>query len=76
MNLKHFLKNRRFQFGAILLIALVLPLFVNNDSIKHVLIMVLLYVILSLGLEVALGVTNLFSLCHAAFYGMGAYVSA
>ena len=60
MNLKHFLKNRRFQFGIILFIALVLPLFVNNDSVKHVLIMVLLYVILSLGLEVALGVTNLF----------------
>lgn len=42
----------------------------------HVAVMLLLYVILALGLEIALGITGLFSLCHAAFYGMGAYASA
>lgn len=75
--LKKLLSDRHFQIGVIIVIlALLFPFFMNNDSLMHVAILTLLYIILSLGLEVALGITGLFSLCHAAFYGMGAYVSA
>ena len=42
----------------------------------HILITVAIYGILVLGLELILGQTGLFSLGHAAFYGMGAYTSA
>lgn len=75
--LKKRLLDRHFQIGAILVVlALLLPVFMRDDSLMHIAVLVLLYIILSLGLEIALGITGLFSLCHAAFYGMGAYVSA
>ncbi len=76
MDIKKILKGNRSQFGIVLIVAFLLPVFVSSASAKHIMILVLLYIILSLGLEVALGITDLFSLCHAAFYGMGAYVSA
>lgn len=76
MDIKKLLKNHRVQFGVVLVVAFFLPIFIKDASVMHVAILVLLYIILSLGLEVALGITDLFSLCHAAFYGMGAYVSA
>lgn len=41
----------------------------------HILIMLNIYVILSLSLNLLVGYTGLVSLCHAAFYGIGAYVS-
>lgn len=70
------LQDRHVQFGIALLILALIPLFLTSDSMMHIAIFVLLYIILALGLEVALGITGLFSLCHASFYGMGAYVSA
>lgn len=41
----------------------------------HILTMINIYLILSLSLNVLVGYTGLLSLCHAAFYGIGAYVS-
>ncbi len=76
MNIKDLFTKRHGQLILVVVIAAILPLFIKNDSIRHIGILMLLYVILALGLEVALGITGLFSLCHAAFYGMGAYVSA
>jgi len=76
MDLKALLHNRHAQLGIALVIAALLPLFIKDSSVMHICVMILLYVILALGLEIALGITGLFSLCHAAFYGMGAYASA
>ncbi len=45
------------------------------NYILHLLIMVNLYIILTLGLNLLVGYTNLLSLSHAAFYGIGAYLS-
>ena len=59
--------------GAILV---AVPLVVHNGYVMQILIMLALYGILVLGLEIILGQTGLFSLGHAAFYGMGAYTSA
>lgn len=41
----------------------------------HILIMICVYVILGLALNLAVGFGGMLSLCHAAFYGLGAYAS-
>lgn len=46
------------------------------NYILHVFIMICIYFILSLSLNLLVGYTGLLSLCHAAFYGIGAYVTA
>lgn len=46
------------------------------NYILHILILVSLYVILGLSLNLAMGYAGMLSLCHAAFYGIGAYVSS
>lgn len=55
---------------------LCLPLIIPNTFIMHLIITLGIMGILALGLEIPLGLTGLFSMGHAAFYGMGAYVSA
>lgn len=42
----------------------------------HVLILINIYAILGMSLNLAVGYTGLLSLCHAAFYGVGAYTTA
>jgi branched-chain amino acid transport system permease protein len=42
----------------------------------HIVIMICFYVILASSLNLALGFGGMLSLCHAAFYGIGAYASA
>lgn len=41
----------------------------------HILVMINIYTILSLSLNLVTGYTGLLSLCHAAFYGIGAYAT-
>ncbi len=42
----------------------------------HICVMVSLYVMLSVSLNVVVGYGGLLSMCHAAFYGIGAYTAA
>jgi branched-chain amino acid transport system permease protein len=42
----------------------------------HILILIELYAILAISLDLLAGHTGLLSICHAAFYGLGAYTSA
>lgn len=42
----------------------------------HIFIMIVLYVILAQSLTLTAGFTNLISLAHAGFYGIGAYITA
>jgi len=44
--------------------------------IFHLLVLITIYAILSISLNLAVGVTGLFNLGHAAFFGIGAYTSA
>ena len=46
------------------------------NYIFHILVMINIYLILSLSLNILVGYSGLLSLCHAAFYGLGAYISA
>lgn len=41
----------------------------------HILVMINFYAILALSLNLVVGYTGLLSLCHAAFYGIGAYAT-
>jgi branched-chain amino acid transport system permease protein len=47
-----------------------------TEYVEHILLFALIVIIASLGLNVIYGYTGQFSLGHAAFYGIGAYVSA
>jgi branched-chain amino acid transport system permease protein len=46
------------------------------DYLLHVLVMVALFVILATSFNLLIGFAGLFALSHAAFFGVGAYVSA
>lgn len=59
---------------AALLVAL--PFILSNAYYLRVATLVGIYVMLVSGLNVIIGFTGLFSLGHAAFYGIGAYTSA
>ena len=45
------------------------------NYIWHILVMINIYAVLAASLDLAVGYTGLLSLCHAAFYWIGAYVS-
>lgn len=45
------------------------------NYLLHILIMICIYVILTLSLNLVVGYAGLLSLCHAAFYGIGAYTT-
>lgn len=69
------LKSRTLTLLSILAI-LVLPLFVHSQYALHVLVLIGLYVTLSQSLNVVVGYNGQFSLGHAGFWAVGAYVSA
>ena len=52
------------------------PLFTNNDYVIRVGFDTLLYMLLALGLNIAVGYAGLLDLGYVAFYGFGAYVYA
>jgi branched-chain amino acid transport system permease protein len=45
------------------------------NYVLHILIVICIYLILALSLNLVVGYAGLLSLCHAAFYGAGAYIS-
>jgi branched-chain amino acid transport system permease protein len=55
---------------------LYLPSLFSLDYYLHIFVMAGINAILALSLGLIIGFTGQVSLCHAAFYGMGAYVSA
>ena len=63
--------------GAVLLFAIVLPLFLNplNGFIDRSVI-ALAYVVMALGLNVVVGFAGLLDLGYAAFFAIGAYTMA
>ena len=52
------------------------PLVIHDAYILRILVLVGIYVLLTSSLNLVNGYTGLFSLGHAAFYGVGAYTSA
>lgn len=60
--------------GLILLV--IFPIVNKNVYYTHVIIMVFIYIVLSLSLNLITGYTGQLCLGHAAFFGIGSYVSA
>jgi len=75
LRLKNLDKGSKLRI-ALLVFALILPLlpFVS-DYILHIVILIYLYMILSLGLNIVPGFNGLLDLGYVGFYGIGAYTS-
>ena len=74
-SLAHLLIRYSLIIG-IVLVLLLLPLFLQSHYYLRILVLIGIYVILTSSLNLVNGYTGLFSLGHAAFYGIGAYTSA
>ena len=68
--------NREKVIGIFLLaFALIGPLVIHQNYIIHLMVMCAIYAGLACSMNIILGYTGLFSLAHAAFWGIGAYTS-
>jgi branched-chain amino acid transport system permease protein len=67
--------NRWKPIAVLIAIILALPFFVHSPHWFTVLILIGLYSIITIGLSLLLGYAGQISLGHAAFFGIGAYVS-
>lgn len=70
--------RRAFPWGPLLLVALIacLPLGVQSRYYQSIAVVIGLYTITAVGLSLLMGYAGQVSLGHAAFYGLGAYLSA
>ncbi len=74
---KKFAAEHKLVFGIVIAVLLVLaPFILGSPYLVRVAIMICIFVILSSSLNLIIGFTGMFSLAHAAFYGLGAYCSA
>jgi branched-chain amino acid transport system permease protein len=74
-----FVESRRFLLLAFIVYLVLKALFVFgvvSQYIEQITLFAFIVILVSLGLNVIYGYTGQFSLGHAAFYGMGAYISA
>lgn len=62
--------------GCLLAFALLLPFLTESTFLVHLLILAFIWAMMAGGYNLLMGYTGLLSLGHAAFYAMGAYVSA
>jgi len=72
------IKLNYFQvgIGSIILTGLVLPLIIKNNYLIHLVFMSLLFGVLAVSLNFAIGYCGLANLAHGTFFGLGAYVTA
>jgi len=71
------MKNKDFYSYIIMgLIFILIPLFIKNSYIIHILSMFFMFSMLTFGLNLITGVAGQFSIGHAGFYGVGAYIAA
>lgn len=68
-------RNRLLIWGVGVAIFLALPLVVDNDYLRHLAILGMLYAIVSSNWDLTLGYAGLFNFAHIAFFGIGAYTS-
>lgn len=73
---QYIFKHKKIFIAALAAIMLVLPYIVASPYLLRIIIMIGVYSILSLSLGLVTGYAGQVSLGHAAFYAIGAYVSA
>jgi branched-chain amino acid transport system permease protein len=69
------LRSQRILYTALIFLLAIIPLFLKNPYILHVLIMLFLFAYLGGVWNILGGYTGQFSLGHAAYFGIGSYVS-
>ncbi len=69
-------RHKRSAAGLLFIALIALPFVLGNAYYVRVATIVGIYVILASSLNIVIGFTGMFSLGHAAFYGIGAYTSA
>ena len=75
--IKKFLTEHKLIVGIAAAVLLILvPIILGNPYLVRIAIMICIFVILASSLNLIIGFTGMFSLAHAAFYGIGAYTSA
>ena len=69
------MKKHFIVYGLILIILLIFPQSIDNGYIMHLSIMVLYFALASQAWNILSGYSGQFSFGHAAFFGIGAYIS-
>ncbi|WP_437768461.1 hypothetical protein WMF27_13475 [Sorangium sp. So ce281] len=67
---------RRWGTAALLLLAVALPLGVQDPYLMDIAVMALIYMTVAVGLNVVVGYAGLLDLGHAAYFAVGAYTAA
>jgi branched-chain amino acid transport system permease protein len=67
---------QRFTFWLVAIIALCIVPWISGDYTIYVVSLALIHIILAVGLNITMGYAGQVSLCHASFFGMGAYSMA
>jgi branched-chain amino acid transport system permease protein len=68
--------TNQFFTSALILCIILLPVFVDNRRWLHVMVMIAIYLIVTLGMSLLFGYTGQFSFAQAAFFGIGAFSSS
>ena len=74
INIRQLYTSFAYKIFLLLLMAIIVPIFLN-DYLIHILIMILLYGYMGQCWNIICGYTGMFSLGHAAFFGIGGYLS-
>jgi branched-chain amino acid transport system permease protein len=69
-------RAKRIVYLVVAIIIVVVPLITKSRYQMHLFILAGIYVLLASGLNLISGYVGLLSLCHGAFFGIGAYTSA
>lgn len=75
MRIPSFVRSPYTGFLLFTAVLAVLPLLLTNDYYLNVLIFIGIHSIIAIGLDLLLGYTGQISLGHAAFFGLGAYIT-
>lgn len=77
MKIKINKNSKGLAIGLVLIVlAIIAPLVIKNTYFQHLLVIGAINVGLAVSMNLILGYAGLFSLAHAAFFGIGAYTSA
>lgn len=63
-------------WAGVIAVALIIPQFINSEYYMHLLVYVMMYIMLTQGLNLLTGYLGQLSLGHQTFLGIGAYTSA
>lgn len=75
MEWKNITNSRQYPVILLLLVALMVPFFLENEYILHLLILIIMWTVLGVSWNLLGGYTGQVSFGHAAFFGVGAYTA-